>query len=574
MTMIEHNFVQGSPEWHQHRATHYNASDAPAMLGMSKYKTRPELMHEMHTGFTPEVDPATQARFDAGHRFEALARPLAEQIIGEELFPVVVSAGKLSASLDGITMLGDAIWEHKTLNATLRDFFADADTMHPNVRASAEVGKLLPITYQAQMEQQLMISDAQRCLFMASRWSGDGELLEERHCWYESDPDLRRQIVAGWQQFEHDLAQYQPSAAPDVVERDRKPDNLPALMIEVSGRVVSSNLKPFRQHALAVIDDISTDLQTDQDFADAEAAVKWLRDDVAAQLKAAKQHAMAQASDIDALFRIVDSVISAADSKRLQLEKLVKQRKDEIRGELIGSAQVALDEHVAGLNKRMPQPWLNRIMGGFIDVIRGKRSLTSMQDAIDAELARCKIEANELAGRLQDNAAALRDDEGRDWMFLFADFKVAGLKPTEDFRAIAAQRIQLHKDAEAKRRQAEEDAAAAAEQAALFAAAKPEPAPEPAPPAPAPAPAPAAVRKTVRSDDDGQRLKLGEISALLGLAVTAEFLATLGFNPVATDRSAKMYRTSDFPAICDAIADLAVSARIAFEQAQQRKEAA
>ena len=61
---------------------------------------------------------------------------------------------------------------------------------------------------------------------------------------------------------------------------------------------------------------------------------------------------------------------------------------------------------------------------------------------------------------------------------------------------------------------------------------------------------------------------------MLGLAVTAEFLANLGFNPVATDRSAKLYLASDFPAICDAIADQAVSARIAFEQAQTRQEAA
>lgn len=570
--MIEHNFVQGSPEWHQHRATHYNASDAPAMLGMSKYKTRPELLRELHTGVPPEVDPATQARFDAGHSFEALARPLAEQIIGEELFPVVVSAGKLSASLDGITMLGDAIWEHKTLNATLRDFFADVDTMHPNYRTTTDAGRLLPDMYQAQMEQQLMISNAQRCLFMASRWSDDGELLEERHCWYESNPDLRQTIVAGWQQFEHDLAAYQPPAAvgAELVEPARTPENLPALLIEVSGSVVRSNLEPFRQHALAVIGEINTDLQTDQDFADAEATVKWLRDDVAAQLKAAKQHAMAQAADIDALFRAVDSVIEAADSKRLQLDKLVKTRKEQIRTAMISTAQAALDSHVVALNTRIGGHWIGRTIGAFAEAIKGKRSLDSMRDALDAELVRCKIDTSAIADRLEINRKALTDADGRDWMFLFADFATVGLKPAEDFAAIASQRIQLHKDAEAKRRQAEEDAAAAAEQAVLLAAAKPEPAPEPEPLAPAPA----AIHKTVRSDNDGQRLRLGEISAMLGLAVTAEFLTNLGFNPVATDRSAKMYLASDFPAICDAIADQAVSARIAFEQAQTRKEAA
>ena len=150
---------------------------------------------------------------------------------------------------------------------------------------------------------------------------------------------LRRQIVAGWEQFAADLSAYQPSTeTADALEPARTPENLPALLIEVSGSVVRSNLEPFRQHALAVIGEIKTDLHTDQDFADAEATVKWLRDDVAAQLKAAKQHAMAQAADIDALFRAVDSVIEAADSKRLQLDKLVKTRKDQIRSEMIGAA--------------------------------------------------------------------------------------------------------------------------------------------------------------------------------------------------------------------------------------------
>ena len=539
--MIEHSFLQGSPEWHAHRATHFNASDAPAMLGMSKYKTRPELLRELHTGVPPEVDPATQARFDAGHRFEALARPLAEKIIGEELFPVTGSDGRLSASFDGITMLGDAIWEHKTLNATLRE-----------AKATGLDGNELPMMYQAQMEQQLLVSGAERCLFMASAWTDDGELIDEYHCWYQPTPDLRRQIVAGWQQFEHDLAQYQPPETQDVVERDRKPDNLPALMIEVSGRVVSSNLEPFRQHALAVIDDISTDLQTDQDFADAEAAVKWLRDDVAAQLKAAKQHAMAQAADIDALFRAVDSVIEAADSKRLQLDKLVKTRKDQIRAEMIGSAQAALDQHVAGLNARLGQQWIGRTIGAFAEAIKGKRSLDSMRDAIDAELARCKIDTSAMADRLEINRKALTDVEGRDWMFLFADFATVGLKPAEDFVAIAAQRIAQHKAAEEERRRAEAEAKARAD-AALQAAATAAPAPvaTPAPAAQSPQ-ATAAVSKPVA--DDGARLKLGEINARISpLSITADGLAQLGFQHVATEKSAKLYRACDFAAICAAM---------------------
>ena len=127
--MKTHNLVQGSPEWHAHRSTHFNASDAPAMMGCSPYKTRTELLHELKTGIAPTVDAATQRRFDEGHRIEALARPLAEEIIGEVLYPVVGSEGELSASFDGLTMDESIDFEHKSLNAELRTLEAQQEVV-------------------------------------------------------------------------------------------------------------------------------------------------------------------------------------------------------------------------------------------------------------------------------------------------------------------------------------------------------------------------------------------------------------------------------------------------------------
>ena len=49
------------------------------------------------TPVTPEVDAGTQRLFDAGHRFEALARPRAEALVGEDLSP-------LSGTVDASTM--------------------------------------------------------------------------------------------------------------------------------------------------------------------------------------------------------------------------------------------------------------------------------------------------------------------------------------------------------------------------------------------------------------------------------------------------------------------------------------
>ena len=83
--MKVHDLAQGSQAWLAYRATHFNASDAPAMMGCSPYKTRAQLMRELHTGVPAEVDVGTQMRFNNGHRAEALARPLAEEFVGEEL---------------------------------------------------------------------------------------------------------------------------------------------------------------------------------------------------------------------------------------------------------------------------------------------------------------------------------------------------------------------------------------------------------------------------------------------------------------------------------------------------------
>jgi putative phage-type endonuclease len=190
------NLVQGSPEWHEHRASHFNASDAPAMLGCSPYKTRDELIKQYAIGFTKDVDASLQKRFDDGHKFEALARPLAEKIIGETLYPITASNGKLSASFDGLTIGDDVAFEHKSLNNDLRAVMVDGCT-----------GADIPKHYRVQMEQQHMVSGCDKVLFMASKWNGDA-LVEERHCWYTPDADLREEIAAGWEQFAIDVQNY------------------------------------------------------------------------------------------------------------------------------------------------------------------------------------------------------------------------------------------------------------------------------------------------------------------------------------------------------------------------------
>ena len=527
------NLVQGTPEWHAHRLQHFNASDAPAMMGCSPYKTRAALIRELATGLAADVDANTQRLFDAGHRFEALARPLAEQVIGEELSPVVGTRGKLSASFDGITFMGDAIFEHKTLNDSLRYTPWDEGN-----------GDHLPAHFRVQMEHQLHVSGADRCLFMATKWAGE-ECTERRHCWYVSDAALRAQILAGWGQLAKDVSAYQPEAAAAPAPVGRAPESLPALRIEVTGAVTASNLADFKQTALDTIRSVNRDLKTDADFADAEKAVKWCAD-VEARLKAAKEHALSQTADIDALFKALDDIGAEARTVRLDLDKLVKRRKDEVREQAVTAARRALDEHIAALNAELAPMRLQPVPADFAGAIKGLRSIASMQDALDTALASGKIAADTQARGVRANVATFKE-QAAGLEFLFADLGTIIHKAADDFATLVTARVEKHKADEA-RREEERKTAAPAPTPIAEARTATEPLPAPAPEVVPIRPAPAALEEHM--------LKLGELWDILGLSDREAFLAGLGFPATpATKGTAKLYAQSALPSICKRISE-------------------
>lgn len=552
-----HNLIQGSPEWLAYRAQHFNASDAPAMMGCSPYKTRAQLLREMHTGMPAEVDIATQKRFDNGHRAEALARPLAEEFIGQELYPVTGSAGPLSASFDGLTLDEAEGFEHKALNDALRAAFKalqDADSEEEGCR-------VLPIYHRVQMEQQMLVSGARRILFMASEWTADGDLVEEQHCWYYPDPALRQQIVDGWAQFERDLQGYLPPETAEPAAVGKAPESLPALLIQVTGAVTASNLAEFKATALGAIRSVNRTLNTDQDFADAEKAVKWCGD-VESRLKAAKEHALSQTADIDALFKALDDIGAEARTVRLDLDKLVTRRKTEVKEEAVSAARRALDQHIATLNAeiapmRVPQP-----VADFAGAIKGLKSFTSMQDKLDQTLAVAKIAADADARAIRANAATFKE-LAAGFEFLFADLAQVVHKAADDFKALVVARIAQHKAAEAERaRQREEAARLAAEAAARAAQQAAQQAAQAAPVAPSHAPAAAAPAAAVPAQpaaiapraDEPATLKLGTVCERLGITMTATFVAdTLGVKAAKTDGRALLYREGDFARICHAL---------------------
>lgn len=570
-----HNVVPGSAEWLQLRTGYRTASEAPAMMGASKYQTRTALLYQKKTGVSPDVDGYTQGLFDRGHKTEAEARAIVETMIDDDLYPVTCTddAGYLLASLDGRTYSGSILFEHKLWSEDLA----------AQVRA-----KELTPHYYWQMEQQLLVTGAEMVIFVCSDGTEDNFVQME----YRAVPGRSEQLMAGWEQFDADLAAYVPAeAVAPVVAAPQL--GLPAVSITVNGSIaLVDNLDKFGQALKAYVERINKKPETDQDFADLESNVKALK---AAEdaLDAAESGALAQTDSIDTMRKTVALYRETARSNRLLIEKLVKAEKEARRMAIISEAVAELHTHIRKCNDRIGKPYMPAIPGDFAGVVKGLKSLDSMKDKVSTELARCKIAANEAADRIQAN---LETKGLHGYSFLFADIATLCLKPAEDFQNTVTARITTHEAQEAARLESEREKIRAEEQAKAQREAAAEAilaeAARVAAEQMASTTALAAtdqlitgtcVTKTTVSGDQivtqhvpvanvipmtrpastPPTLKLGDIADRLGFNLTADFLQSLGVTAT-TDRNAKLYQEADFPLICAALVN-----HIQHVQAQQ-----
>lgn len=566
-----HNLVQGSPEWQAFRLEHFGASEAAAMLGISSKVSRTELLHMKHTGTAQEFSEWVQKNIlDHGHMVEAAARPLVEDLIGDDLYPVTCSEGLMSASCDGLTMAGDIAFEHKQFNQALA--------------AAVDDGQL-PDEYMPQCQQIMMVTGAGKVKFVCS----DGTLDNFVHMDVLPDPAWQERIRAGWAQFAADLAAYVPT------EYAAKPEaepimSLPALMIQIRGEVAASNLPAFQARAERFIASIKTDLVTDQDFADAEATVKFC-EKAEGDLDQAKRAALEQTADIADLMRTIDLISEQLRAKRLTLTRTVKDKKELIKAGILANVKQAFADHVAVLEKEIAPLRLVFQARDFAGAMKNKRTLATLQDAVDTELANAKIAVDAIAAGVRGRLAWYRE-HAAEYQFLFADLQTVIQKPDEDFQMLVGARIDNHKRQEAEkaerarqeqeaareraeaegRRRAEaeaharEEAAARAQaEAATQAAAAASAASAPVASTPADDPDFQEVSSALGAQvtsidaarpqlDDDAMLRLGQINERLApIALTAEGLARLGFAHAMTDKSAKLYRESDFVRICAAL---------------------
>ena len=419
---------QGSIEWHEHRSRHLNASDLPAAMGLSPYKSRDELIHDMAIGNTTEIDSFTQKIFDDGHLAEDLARKILEEEREEDLFPVVgtrtIDGLDLSTSYDGLTMAEDFHFEHKMLNQKLA--------------AVVSIDELDDF-YKVQMEQQLMVSGLDTCLFIASDGTTNGRVKLT----YKSDQDLQKKIIGVWKQILVDVQSYIHTSMSNrfskIVETNIIKE-LPAVVVQIKGEISKSNFSEYETQALKFIAQINTDLQSDRDFADAELTVKFCHK-AEKMLALVKQSIIAQMSDINDLFNRLDNVIDKMASKRLTVGKTVKEKKAFIKDNIIIDARRTISEYINTVTAEaeFERDYLKIIPDNFSTIIKGKKLLTSIQSVINDEIARIKIEVNAAADTIKENLATIAKNE--QYKFLFNDLKSIINNDNAHFTLIVDKRI-------------------------------------------------------------------------------------------------------------------------------------
>lgn len=428
------DLIQGSPEWLAARAQYFTASEAPAMLGLSKYTTRSELLRQKATGIVEEVDAAKQRLFDAGHAAEAAARPLAEEMLGEELYPATgvleVEGLPLLASFDGITMDETQSWENKMPNAEFSAYIRDEQDA--------------PDTHWPQLEQQLLVSGAMHVLFTVG----------DKYIYYRPHPERRAKLIAGWKQFAIDLANYQHvEVIPAAVAAPTM--QLPAVSVQVSGSIaLISNLDVFGVELKKFIEGVDMSPTDDQGFANAESAIKTLEKAQGA-LEQAEQSALAQTASIDDMRRTVALYVDQARTTRLMLEKMVKARKESIRIEIMQEGKNALTAHINALNKRLGKNLIANVPADFSGAIKGKKTIASLREAVNNELLQRKMSASEITDKVQDNLQLL--DDHKDHSFLFNDVASIVFKDSDDLYNVIKMRISEHEAKEAKRLEAERE---------------------------------------------------------------------------------------------------------------------
>jgi hypothetical protein len=122
----------------------------------------------------------------------------------------------------------------------------------------------------------------------------------------------------------------------------------------------------------------------------------------------------------------------------------------------MGAAK-ALQTHIDQINTSLGgKARLPTVPADFAGAIKGKKSISSLRDAADSELARAKIAASQIGDSIRANLASY-DELAASHTFLFNDLQQLVLKANDDLVALIKVRISEHQKVEADKEEAQRE---------------------------------------------------------------------------------------------------------------------
>ena len=207
---------QGSASWHAWRRSVLGASEAKVVMGDRRFLSKRSLVQEKLGVIAPFGGNAITRE---GHRLEILARNELCEIYGEAILPAIVQDSRipyLAASLDGITLNGDEVFEIKC-------GAADYERVNNSKR--------VPSYHYAQIQHILMITQHENMVFAAYR--PDRKLIAIR---IERDETYIKKLRKKEIEFAHELMKMGHEIQKEFKGLKIFPEKLPSRIFKSSER--------------------------------------------------------------------------------------------------------------------------------------------------------------------------------------------------------------------------------------------------------------------------------------------------------------------------------------------------
>lgn len=189
-TYSEYDLPQGSDEWLAVRKKHGTASEAASACEISPWK--PKNRYELHQLKQGNMKIDMNFAMAHGHKYEYEARVAIQNRLNKIFEPLCITNEieglPLMASLDGMEQItGSSILEIK----------CPLKGCESPLWKAMHAGEELPMQYQMQMTQQMLLADVTECHF----WVYCAHTQQGKYRLFKQSPNLTRQILDGWKEY-------------------------------------------------------------------------------------------------------------------------------------------------------------------------------------------------------------------------------------------------------------------------------------------------------------------------------------------------------------------------------------